>query len=180
MITSDWIDSKLNTIINDDCLNVMRKIPDKYFDLVLTDPPYNITKNEWDAAIDLKSFWQEINRINKGASIIFCAQPFTTDLINANRKNFRYTLIWDKVLPTGFLNANKMPLRVHEDICVFMKVCHIIILLNHKVTKEKELLKETLKITKIMETLKIMGDTIQQRDIQHQSCNLVMGAIEHQ
>ena len=28
-------------------------------------------------------------------------------------------MVWDKVLPVGFLNANKMPLRVHEDICVF-------------------------------------------------------------
>lgn len=33
---------KLNRIINDDCLNVMKQIPDKYFDLCLTDPPYGI------------------------------------------------------------------------------------------------------------------------------------------
>lgn len=31
---------ELNRIINDDCLNVMKQIPDKYFDLCLTDPPY--------------------------------------------------------------------------------------------------------------------------------------------
>jgi len=35
--------------------------------------------------------------------------------------NHRYNLIWDKVLTTGFLNANKMPLRSHEDIMVFYK-----------------------------------------------------------
>ena len=33
---------ELNRIINDDCLNVMKQIPDKYFDLCLTDPPYGI------------------------------------------------------------------------------------------------------------------------------------------
>ena len=121
MITSDWIDSKLNTIINDDCLNVMRKIPDKYFDLVLTDMPYGTTQNKWDIVVDLHLWWSEIKRITKEntAVISFSAQPFTTDLINSNRNDFRYSLIWDKVLPTGFLNANKMPLRVHEDICIF-------------------------------------------------------------
>ena len=32
---------------------------------------------------------------------------------------WRYNLIWDKSRTTGFLNAKKMPLRCHEDICVF-------------------------------------------------------------
>ena len=40
MITSEWIEARMNTIINDDCLNVMKQVPDKYFDLVLTDLPY--------------------------------------------------------------------------------------------------------------------------------------------
>lgn len=34
---------------------------------------------------------------------------------------WRYNLIWEKTQPTGFLNANRMPLRNHEDICVFYK-----------------------------------------------------------
>ena len=34
MITSDFIDSKMNTIIHGDCLEIMKKVPDKYFDLV--------------------------------------------------------------------------------------------------------------------------------------------------
>ena len=29
--------------------------------------------------------------------------------------------MWDKVLPSGFLNANRMPLRSHEEICIFYK-----------------------------------------------------------
>lgn len=39
----------------------------------------------------------------------------------SNRKTWKYNLIWDKVAKTGFLNAKKMPLRQHEDICVFYK-----------------------------------------------------------
>jgi site-specific DNA-methyltransferase (adenine-specific) len=99
----------------------MKSVPDNYFDLVLTDPPYHTTQNKWDVAIDLEAWWEQINRICGGAVISFAAQPFTSDLIATNRVNFRYSLVWDKVLPVGFLNSNKMPLRQHEDICIFYK-----------------------------------------------------------
>ena len=42
------MDRFLNQIICGDCLEVMQGIPDKSVDLVLTDPPYNIGKAEWD------------------------------------------------------------------------------------------------------------------------------------
>ena len=38
----------LNEIIHGDCLQVMKEIPDKSIDLIVTDPPYNIGKAEWD------------------------------------------------------------------------------------------------------------------------------------
>ena len=110
-----------NKVYNECCFELFKKIPDRSIDLIVTDPPYNMTKNEWDKEIDWQEWWKEINRIKKdnAAVIMFSAQPFTTDLIMSNRKSFRYSLVWDKVLPVGFLNANKMPLRSHEDICVF-------------------------------------------------------------
>lgn len=46
---------------------------------------------------------------------------FTADLMHSNRKLWKYNLIWEKTQPTGFLNAKKMPLRSHEDICIFYK-----------------------------------------------------------
>ena len=111
----------INQIFNEDCLETMSRMKDNSVDLILTDPPYNTTKNEWDNPFDLKVWWEEINRIKKekSAVIIFSAQPFTTDLIVSNREAFRYSLVWDKVLPVGFLNSGKMPLRQHEDICIF-------------------------------------------------------------
>ena len=51
--------------------------------------------------------------------MLFSQLPFSCDLINANRKQFRYEWIWEKSLSTGFLNAKKMPLRAHENILVF-------------------------------------------------------------
>ena len=46
---------------------------------------------------------------------------FTVDLIQTNRKYWRYNLIWQKTQPTGFLNSKKMPLKSHEDILIFYK-----------------------------------------------------------
>lgn len=108
---------------NIDCNLAMKEFPDKFFDLVVTDPPYATTQNEWDVSIDLDLMWSNLHRISKdNAAFVFTsAQPFTTDLINSNRDNFRYDLVWEKSIPTGFLNANRMPLRAHETICVFYR-----------------------------------------------------------
>lgn len=115
--------SDLTKVYNMDCLKGMKEYPDKYFNLVVTDPPYGITNNEWDTTIDLAALWSDLKRVTKdnGAMIFTTAQPFTTDLIMSNRKMFRYDLVWEKSIGTGFLNANKMPLRTHETICVFYK-----------------------------------------------------------
>ena len=111
----------LNKIYCGDCLEIMKDIPDKSIDLVLTDPPYGTTQNKWDIIVDFKLLWKELLRIGKSdATFIFTsAQPFTTDLINSNRKMFKYDLVFEKTLGSGFLNAKKMPLRTHEDILIF-------------------------------------------------------------
>jgi len=72
-----------------DCLEVMRFIPDKSIDLVLTDPPYNIARNnnfsimgragidfgEWDKGFDLFSYIDQVSRILKkdGSFVVFNA-----------------------------------------------------------------------------------------------------------
>ena len=67
--------------------------------------------------------WEQLKRIIKpnGAIILFSQQPFTSLLVCSNVKDFRYQFVWDKGYSTGFANANKMPLKKHEDICVFYK-----------------------------------------------------------
>ena len=67
--------------------------------------------------------WGEYKRIIKdhGAILLFAQMPFGADLITSNAKMFRYKFVWNKKSPRGFLNANRMPLRVHEDILVFYK-----------------------------------------------------------
>ena len=110
-------------LIFGDCLNVLPKISDKSVDIVLTDPPYGTTQCKWDSIIPLNFIWKELKRITKAnTAIIFTAsQPFTTTLINSNIEDFRYDLVWCKNQGTNFYNANRMPLRSHEDILVFYK-----------------------------------------------------------
>lgn len=109
-----------------DCLEVMKQLikEEVVVDLVVCDPPYNVTKNKLDQdVLDLEEMWNCLNQLVKpnGAVILFGQDKFTLKLMMSNLKNHRYNLIWDKVLSTGFLNANRMPLRSHEDICVFYR-----------------------------------------------------------
>jgi site-specific DNA-methyltransferase (adenine-specific) len=109
---------------NEDCIDTLKKINDASIDLILQDPPYGVTQNKWDIAPDLDLMWGEWLRVikNNGAIIFTAQQPFVTDLINSQRNYFRYDLIWEKIgKATGFLNANRMPLRNHEHILVFYK-----------------------------------------------------------
>lgn len=107
-----------------DCLELMKEIPDKSIDMILCDLPFGQTaRNKWDSVIPFDLLWKQYNRIIKdnGAIVLFANGMFTADLIQSNRKMWRYNLVWEKAQPTGFLNANRMPLRAHEDICVFYK-----------------------------------------------------------
>ena len=107
-----------------DCLEVMKNIEDKSVDMILCDLPYGVTsKNKWDTIIPYEPLWKEYKRIIKdnGAIILFGQDKFTARTMLSNEKMHRYNLIWNKVLTSGFLNANRMPLREHEDIMVFYK-----------------------------------------------------------
>lgn len=110
-------------LLKGDCLELMGNIPDKSIDMILCDLPYGKTKNENDVCIPFEPLWKEYKRIikNNGAILLFGQGTFFVDLVNSNRKMFRYDLVWNKVLTSGFLNANKMPLRQHEQIAVFYK-----------------------------------------------------------
>ena len=111
----------INKIIQGDCLDVMKFIPDKSIDLVLCDLPYGTTACAWDTIIPFEPLWEHYKRIIKdnGAIVLTASQPFTSALVMSNIKMFKYDLTWDKQLTSGFLNANRMPLRSHEDILVF-------------------------------------------------------------
>ena len=107
-----------------DCLEIMDKLIDEgiVVDAIITDPPYGTTACKWDSVIDFKLMWEQLNRIIKpnGAIVLFAQDKFMAKLMLSN-KNHRYNIVWDKVMPSGHLNAKKMPLRSDESICIFYK-----------------------------------------------------------
>lgn len=115
-------------LILGDCLVEMNNIPDKSVDMILCDLPYEVlnkgNKNaSWDRLLPFDKLWEQYNRIIKdnGAIVLFAQGMFTAQLMMSNPDMWRYNLIWDKMLVSGFLNAKRMPLRSHEDILVFYK-----------------------------------------------------------
>ncbi|WP_200411388.1 DNA-methyltransferase [Virgibacillus salexigens] len=113
-----------NTIYNSDCIEGMKKLEDKSIDMILCDLPYGTTNCRWDEIIPFDQLWEQYKRIIKdnGAIVLTASQPFTTKLISSNMSWFRYEWIWKKGRhTTGFQNAKRMPLKNHENICVFYK-----------------------------------------------------------
>lgn len=108
-------------LMQGDCLELMKTIPDGSVDLILTDPPYGTTACKWDSVIDFNLMWAELKRIIKpnGAIALFGAEPFSSLLITSNLKGFKYRLDWNKKIPSGMSYAKYRPMQQTEDICVF-------------------------------------------------------------
>jgi len=106
-----------------DTIEQMKLIPNKSINLICCDLPYGTTACPWDVIIPFDQLWEQYERIinDNGAIVLFGKQPFTTDLINSNRRLFKYELIWEKDKPNNFALANKQPMCYHENILVFYK-----------------------------------------------------------
>ena len=113
----------LNQVLQGDCLELMRTIPDKSVDMILCDLPYGTTASSWDKIIDSNSMWKEYERIvkDKGAICLFSSGLFTNKLINSNDKLYRYKWIWFKTKRGNFVNAKNRPMTAYEEICIFSK-----------------------------------------------------------
>ena len=110
-------------LMQGDCLELMKDIPDGCIDMILCDLPYGTTRNKWDAVIPFDALWEKYKRIvkNNGAIVLFSQPPFEKELAMSNSRCFRYEWIWMKNKATGHLNSKKMPLKSHENILVFYK-----------------------------------------------------------
>lgn len=110
-----------------DCLHIMQTIPDRSVDMVLCDLPYGVLNKgnvnaQWDKPLPMDALWTNWERVCKenAAIVLFGQGMFTADLMKSNPVWWRYNLVWKKGnRPTGFLDANRKPLRNHEDIIVF-------------------------------------------------------------
>ena len=110
-------------LMQGDCLELMKDIPDGSVDAIITDPPYGTTACKWDSVIPLELMWEQLKRVikPKGAIVMTASQPFTTSLIASNMKGFAFCWVWDKCFAANFVQAKRQPLKDHEDIVVFTK-----------------------------------------------------------
>lgn len=108
-------------LICGDCLEIMKKIPDKSIDMILCDLPYGTTACKWDVIIPFEPLWEQYNRIikNRSAIALFGSEPFSSALRMSNIKNYKYDWIWNKKIPSGMAYARFQPMRQHEIISVF-------------------------------------------------------------
>lgn len=108
-------------LMQGDCLERMKEIPDGSIDMILTDPPYGTTQCKWDSIIPLEPMWEQLKRVIRpnGAIVMTASQPFTSVLVSSNLKMFKYDWVWQKPKGTGHLNAKKQPMRDKEDVLVF-------------------------------------------------------------
>jgi len=110
-------------MIQGDCLEKMKDIPDKSIDMILCDLPYGTTGCKWDAIIPFAPLWENYLRIIRedGAIVLTASQPFTSLLITSRIELFRYRWIWEKEQGGNFQLAKLQPMNTVEDICIFSK-----------------------------------------------------------
>ncbi|NLI90372.1 MAG: site-specific DNA-methyltransferase [Epulopiscium sp.] len=124
-------------LYNEDCLKVLKTIPDNSIDLILTDPPYNIAKYStgnidlpnrsalnnnianWDLEeLDPQNFLHDFKRILKPTGNIFIFTSYNMigkwhDSFDSEFDTFQF-FIWHKTNPApkiyknGFLNSCEM------------------------------------------------------------------------
>jgi site-specific DNA-methyltransferase (adenine-specific) len=105
------------TLYNGDCRDILPTIG--AVQAVITDPPYGMTDAHWDTALDV---WSVLKPGREDAVFIVTAsQPFTSEVVMGNRKDFRCEWIWEKNAGSNFGTVKWQPMKEHESILVFSK-----------------------------------------------------------
>ena len=100
----------MGEITNEDCMELMKRYPDKYFELAIVDPPYGIgidgqkekyegkksdrklhIKKDWDNEIPNKQYFIELQRVSKN-QIIWGGNYFVRHLTEGHKG----WVVWDK------------------------------------------------------------------------------------
>lgn len=114
---------KNGELLNGDCLELMRQLPDHSIDMILCDLPYGTTACKWDTVIPFEPLWEQYHRIAKerAAIVLTASQPFTSALVMSNIETFRCEWIWRKNAGSNFAQMKYQPMKEHESVLVFGK-----------------------------------------------------------
>ena len=115
--------NQASEVLQGDCLELMKDIPDGSVDMILADLPYGTTACKWDTIIPFEPLWEQYKRVIKpnGAIVLTASQPFTSALVMSNPKMFRYSWVYKKRCASNFAQAKYAPMKEHEDVLVFAK-----------------------------------------------------------
>ena len=58
-------------LLQGDCLELMKEIPDKSVNMILCDLPYSMTSMKWDCLIPFDKLWEQYNRILKKMGLLY-------------------------------------------------------------------------------------------------------------
>ena len=109
-------------LMQGDCLELMKEIPDGSVDMILCDLPYGVLDLEWDKNIDGKKLFQEYKRVCKQNAnvLLFCQIEFAKYLMESTfPSEFSHCLIWVKNNKTRCKSAKQLPLSQYEMILCF-------------------------------------------------------------
>ncbi len=127
-------------LMQGDCLELMKDIPDGSIDMILCDLPFGTMQNakkgtnlykenefNWDIALkplDLFSAAEKVLRPN-GKMVLFSQEPYTSKLVSnaIPALPFSYKAIWKKTVAGHPLGAKKNMMSYFEEICIFSKPC---------------------------------------------------------
>lgn len=108
------IEQYINKIINADCLNILKQLPSKSIDLVLTDPPYNASNSSlgyseksyktinqnWDKDFTLDFLQIVESKIkDNGSMLVFCSYHLLADYLNTAKLKLQQIIHWAKYNP---------------------------------------------------------------------------------
>jgi DNA modification methylase len=106
-----------------DCLEVMEKLIEQWIkvDVIICDPPYNLTACAWDKLIPFDKMWEKLNKLIKPnwAIVLFGSEPFSSALRMSNIKNYKYDWIWEKSIPSWWISSKYQPMKKHEIVSIF-------------------------------------------------------------
>lgn len=109
-------------LLNEDCLEVLRDLPDQSIDFMLLDEPFNSTSHAWDKEVlPQAELWEEKIRVIKPTGVIahFAVGIYAAKLIYYNLKGYKFPWFWEKEQGGNFAVAKHQPLSVIEQILIF-------------------------------------------------------------
>ena len=132
-------------LLNGDCLELMKDIPDKSVDMILCDLPYGTTACKWDSVIPFEPLWEQYKRIIKdnGAICLFGSEPFSTELRHSNLKMYKYDWIWEKEQGANFMLCKYLSVSCTYRIVNWLQ--DILVHLSYFKSKFKRLIKKIIR-----------------------------------